>query len=140
MGAAAQKRGDAVIARQAARIYTGEQVAGITRDLDHDVLRLTNEAKAQATELETLRAQLAERDALRAQMAQLETHLDQATKRAHHNAELWRAELRERQRIADEHNKLSRIVRLALTSEEYERFRDIEEMHDDKRISWAEQA
>ena len=123
MGAAATRRGDAVIARQAARIYTGEQVAHITRDLDHEILRLTNIAATQAAQLEKMEEQIAQMQLLRHQVAELQAHLDQATERAHHNAELWRAELRERQHVQGAHNKLIGIVRANVSPERWHEWR-----------------
>ena len=124
MGAAAQRRGDAVIARQSEYRYSEAEIAIAKRQILRENQLLAKQVKQQAAELDTLRAQVAELDQLRQRSQELETQLTEAQQMRDHFKGLWHElNVIHMERCAA-HQKLSTIVRLALTPEEYHRWRE----------------
>lgn len=139
MGAAAQKRGDAVIARQIDTRYTAHDIAVAQRQIARENNLLRKQVDEQAAELVTLRQQVMELEMLREANAQLRSTLAASEEHNRHLASIFRDQMDETERWRHSHEKLSAIVRLGMTPEQYHQWRKIAEMHDEPRTTYSEQ-
>jgi dynactin complex subunit len=127
MGVAATRRGDKVIARQAEYQYSEHEVAVAKRQIMRENQLLARQVEEQGAELEQLRAQVAELEALRQQQAETTAALVKAEQSRDHFRSLW-SELNtiHLERVA-KHTKLTEIMMIALTPEQYHQAREIYE-------------
>lgn len=129
MGVAAQKRGDAVIARQVEHKYTAHDLAVVQRQVARENDLLRKQVDQMEAELITLRQQVMELELLRTSNAKLKDELIAAEERNLRVSGLYREQIDVAERWRHSHEKLSAIVILGMTPEEYHRYRDIAEMH-----------
>lgn len=128
-GVAATRRGDKRIAQQSEYRYSEHEVAVAKRQIMRENQLLAKQVEQQGQELETLRAQVAELEALRTNYATLSSALAKAEEN-HTSFVRFHRELAEAYATRIKaHEKLSEIVRLALSPEEYHRYREIVETH-----------